>query len=126
MNSSKRIAWQRGNFATYAEIDIDLSSEISGYDITNPVGIELVDSRWRPGVLFALSLLHEKLPRVKESSDTQVTITMFRGQPGDTTTMAAAYVMFHAVAQKLAPKLMEEFVFDEEKAEYMVASPRIT
>jgi hypothetical protein len=125
MKNSKRIAWQRGNFATFAEIEVELNSGRSGYDLTVPLGIDLVDGRWRSGVLLALSLLREKLPRVLDSMDTQVTIKAFRGQPGDTTSMAAAYVMFHAVAELLAPELLEEFVFDEEKAEYTIASPRI-
>lgn len=125
MNSSKRIAWQRGNFATFAEIEIELSGSSVDHDIASPQGIDLVDSRWRSGVLMALALLREKLARVSVATDTQVTITTFRGQPGDTTTMAAAYVTFHAVAEKLAPELVGEFVFDEEKAEYTIASPLV-
>ena len=126
MNNSKRIAWQRGNFATFAEIEVELNSGSSDYDLAVPRGLDFVDDRWRSGVLLALSLLREKLPRVLDSMDTQVTITSFRGQPGDTTVMAVAYVTFHAVAEKLAPELLDEFVFDEEKAEYTIASPRIT
>lgn len=126
MHSSKRIAWQRGNFATFAEIEVELHGKGSNSSITAPQGLHLIDARWRPGVLVALSLLNEKMPRISASNNTQVVITASRSQPGDTTTMAVAYVMFHAIAEKLAPELLKEFIFDEEEAKYIIMSPNIT
>jgi len=126
MNSIKRIAWQQGVFATFAEIDIELKNANNEDAITNPMGLDVVDSHWRSGVLFALALLREKLPRVSASWYTQVTISKFHGQPCDTTMMAVAYVTFHAVAQKQAPELLKEFIFDEENAQYVISSPAMS
>ena len=126
MKSKKRIAWQKGHWATYAEVAVKLETGGNEYDVAKPEGIDRVDPSWRAGVLYGLALLREKLPGVNVSNKVRVTITLFRGQPSDTTATAAAYVVFHAVAQEIAPELLNDFTFDEETAEYVITSPRMT
>jgi hypothetical protein len=79
-----------------------------------PDGIDVVPPEWRVGVHFGLALLPGKLARLQSITKTKVTITGFRGQPGDTTPLAVAYVTFHAIVEKLAPELAREFAFNRE------------
>ena len=94
MKSKKKLAWQSGNYCAFAEIELSLSDGNGLLTLLQPDGIEVVPERWRAGVHFGLDLLAGKLARLPKVKKTRVTITSFRGQPGDTTSLVVAYVTF--------------------------------
>jgi hypothetical protein len=95
-------------------------------EVENPAqgAIELgeVPEQWRAGVLFGILLLREALWQSPDLRTAAIKVRVFRGQPSDTTMMAAAFVAFHSVAQALSVDVGKLFVLDEATGGFSVAS----
>ena len=120
---SHRIAWQRGNLALYAEVALSAEREAGADANGSVVGLDTVAEQWRMGVMFGLSLLRESLIGKMDFRHVAFTIRSFRGQPGDTTLMAAAFATFHAGAKALAVDVSGVFEFDDSIGAFLFSNP---
>ncbi len=118
-----RIAWQRGNMGLYAEVGLTLEKESRAVAVVSVRGLDAVAEQWRTGVMFGLSLLRETLTGKVDFQHLSVNITSFRGQPADTTLMAAAFASFHAAAKALGVDVSEVFRFDDSTGVFEVSVP---
>lgn len=120
MKNKKRLACQVEQFVAYAEIEVDVEFEHIGDGLEIIRGLENVDLEWHFGVMLALKLLREKLPCSVRKDIGRVSIISFGGQPVDTTTLAVAFVTFHAIAELVAPEIGNDFFFDEKSLRFIL------
>lgn len=96
MQVSKKLSWQKGGFAIFAEVNADI--ERSGANGIEIRWNEEVEPRWSCAISFAANLFTESFawehPHVNQSTMRVLSIGVV---PGDTSVTALAYVAFHAL-----------------------------
>ena len=127
MNKQGRcqLRWQQGNVAIFAEASVKIERHDGDADRLH--GIEIVPPSWQVGVGFGFSLFRETVAGIADLGNRTVTITSFRGVPADTSSTAAAYATFHAIADALEIEVersvADRFTFDTATGTFCITIP---
>jgi hypothetical protein len=118
---NRRLAWQRGVRALYAEIAIKIEdSEGANGSIC---GLETINGTWTPGIIFGIGLAKEWTKEIVDWANVSISIVSFRGMESDTTITAAAYVAFQAVADAArSPRVHGIFTLDESTGRFLIGN----
>ncbi len=117
-NVSKKLLWQQGVVAQYAEIDLDVAMlESESINIILP---DHLLSHWSDAIRFAVSLFSESFAW-QQPAITQMTVRILsiKAVPGDTTLFSLAYVTFHALCTAWNVDGEQIFAFDQSSGNYL-------
>lgn len=124
MSVSKKLLWQQGFVAQYAEIDLAVNpSDGVGRGVVIP---DHILPHWSNAINFAVALFAEtyawQLPVVAEMT---VRVQSIRAVPGDTTLCALAYVTFQALCSAWNVDGEQVFSFNQSSGSYSFNLPTL-
>lgn len=124
MKVSKKLLWQQGTVALFAEIEIDVERsngteiEIRCSDTTEP--------HWSNAISFAANLFSESFAwREPTVAQIDVLILSIKAVPGDTTLCSLAYVAFHAICTACNIDGEQVFTFDRSSGRFSINLPSL-
>jgi hypothetical protein len=119
MEGNKRLAWQKGSRAIFAEAFVSvqkLSEEHWSIEIPNNI-----DNSWKIGIRFGIELFRECFgTNAKLTPGVHIKVTEFTGQSVDTTLLSIAYVIFHALGNAMHIDGSEIFKFDTGNGDFIM------
>lgn len=124
MNVSKKLLWQQGAVAQYAEIDLFVaSSGGEGISVAIP---DHVAPPWAEAIRFAVALFGESYawqqPAVAQMA---VRVRSIKAVPGDTTVFSLAYVTFQALCSAWNIDGEGVFAFNRSTGSYSFSLPTL-
>jgi hypothetical protein len=122
MKVSKKLLWQQGAAALFAEIEIDVErSNGAGIEIRCPDSIQ---PQWSNAISFAANLFTESFAwREPMVAQIDVSILSISAVPGDTTLCSLAYVAFHALCFASNVDGEQVFAFDRSSGAFSIGLP---
>jgi hypothetical protein len=114
-----RLAWQKGAFGLYAEATVEV-----GYELENSnafTKIDCVPDELRVGVLFGCTLAREAARSIGRGRELSIAVLEFKSQPCDTTSCAAAFATFKAIADAIDSDIGSRFSFDESSGQFHIS-----
>lgn len=111
MNNSKKLAWQQGSAALYAEIDLEVT--IVDNQLFRVIIPEGVQPKWSDAIRFAAHLFVEcyawKNPQLANAT---IAVNEIKTVSSDTTVCSLAYVTFQALCSACRLDGEEKFSFN--------------
>jgi len=122
MNVSKKLLWQQGLVAQYAEINLDV--EHSDDSEINTIVPDHIQPHWSNAIRFGVALFAESYtwqqPAVARMT---VRIQAIKAVPGDTSVCSLAYVTFQALCSAWNIDGEKVFAFDRSSGNYSFSRP---
>ena len=124
MNVSKKLLWQQGAVAQYAEIDLFVApSDGEGISIAIP---DHVLPPWKEAIRFGVALFAERYawqqPAVAQMA---VRVESLKAVPGDTSLFSLAYVTFQALCSAWNIDGEGMFAFNRSSGSYSFNLPTL-
>ena len=112
---SKKLLWQQGAVAQYAEVGLVITASD-----TNVIVIpDHIRPHWSVAIRFGVGLFVEQFawqqPTIAQMA---VHVQSLKAVPGDTTLLALAYVTFHAICSAWNVDAEQMFVFDRSSGSF--------
>jgi hypothetical protein len=114
-----RLAWQNGSVVLYAEAIVEVAYEVN--KLAAFTKIDCVPEEYRLGVLFGCTLARESARSIAHGRELAITVREFKSQLCDTTTFAAAFATYQAIADAINLDIGSFFSFDESRGRFQIS-----